>query len=121
PFQLVFPDSAVSAGQAWERTYKVTLEPPQGTGEKYDAVQRYTYKSLADGAVTITLTTTLKSMPESPLDRVPLLQMQPEGEVVFDVQTGLVRSARLVIDKELKNHQGEGTGYRFQRSYVEEY
>ena len=47
--------------------------------------------------------------------------MQPEGEIVFDLQSGLVRSARLVVDKELKNHQGEGTSYRFQRSYVEEY
>src|SRR5207248_179689 len=67
PFQLVFPESAVRAGQAWERNYKVTLEPPQGTGEKYDAVQRYTYKSLTDGAATITLATTPKTMPESML------------------------------------------------------
>ena len=50
-----------------------------------------------------------------------LLQLQPEGEVVFDAQSGLMRSARLTIDKELKNHQGEGTSYRFQRTYVEQY
>jgi hypothetical protein len=121
PFQLVLPDGEVRAGQTWERSFKVTLEPPQGTGEKYDAVQRYSCKELAGGAAKIALTTTLKTMPESPLDRVPLLQAQPEGEVVFDAQYGLMRSAKLLIDKELKNHQGDGTSYRFQRSYVEEY
>jgi hypothetical protein len=121
PFQIVLPDTEVRAGQSWERAYKITLEPPQGTGEKYDAIQRCTCKSVADGAATITLATAMKSQPESLLDRVPLLQLQPEGEIVFDTQSGLMRSARLVIDKELKNHQGEGTSYRFQRSYVEEY
>jgi len=121
PFQLVLPDAEPRPGQAWERTYKITLEPPQGTGEKYDAVQRYSYKTVTNGAATIALATTLKTMPESLLDRVPLLQLQPEGEVVFDTQSGLMRSARLVIDKELKGHQGEGTSYRFQRTYVEEY
>jgi hypothetical protein len=121
PFQLVFPAGAVQPGQSWERSYKVTLEPPQGTGEKYDAIQRYTFKSTAEGAAIFTLTTTMKTMPDSLLDRVPLLQSQPEGEITFDIRSGLMRSARLVIDKELKNHQGEGTSYRFQRTCVEEY
>jgi hypothetical protein len=121
PFQLVFPIAAVQPGQSWERAYKVTLEPPQGTGEKHDAVQRYTFKSMADGAATIELATTMKAMPESILDRVPLLQSQPKGEITFDIRSGLMRSARLVIDKELKNHQGEGTSYHFERTCVEEY
>jgi hypothetical protein len=121
PFQLVLPATAVQPGQAWERSYKVTLEPPQGTGEKFDAVQRYTYKSLTDGAAIVAITTSLKTMPENALDRVPLLQLQPEGEMAFDVRSGLVRSVRLAVDKELKNHQGEGSNYRFQRTCVEEY
>jgi hypothetical protein len=121
PFQLVLPDQGMRSGQSWERAYKVTLEPPQGTGEKFDAVQRYICKAVAGSSATITLTTTMKTMPESLLDRVPLLQLQPEGELVFDAQSGLMRSARMVVDKELKNHQGEGTSYRFQRTYTEEY
>jgi hypothetical protein len=121
PFQIVLPGADFRAGQYWERNYKVTLEPPQGTGEKYDAVQRYTCKEVTATSATLLVSTTLKTVPESLLDRVPLLQLQPEGEVVFDAQPGLMRSARLVIDKELKNHQGEGTSYRFQRTCIEEY
>ena len=53
-------------------------------------------------------------------DQEPLLQWQPEGEVVFDLQRGRLHSARLTINKELKNHQGEGSSYKFQSTYVEQ-
>src|SRR5262249_20617698 len=109
------------AGQTWERGYRITLEPPQGTGEKYDAMQRYECKHIADGVATVAVTTLLKTMPESLLDRVPLLQMQPEGEIQFDVQNGRLQSAHLRIEQELTGHQGEGSSYRFQSTYTEEY
>ncbi len=60
-------------------------------------------------------------MPESLLDRVPLLQLQPEGEVVFDFKEGRLSRASLHIEKELKGHQGEGSSYRFQSTYTEEF
>lgn len=121
PFLFTLSDIGPQEGQNWEREYPITLEPPQGTGEKYDAVQKYLCKGRNGPAATILLTTTLKTMPESLLDRVPLLQMQPEGELVFDLQAGLLRSANLRIDKEIKGHQGEGSSYRFQSTYKEEY
>lgn len=121
PFLSTLPDAAPQPGQSWERTYAITLEPPQGTGEKYDAVQKHVCQAVTGGTATVLLTTTLKTMPESLLDRVPLLQMQPEGELVFDLQAGLLRSANLRIDKEIKGQQGEGSSYRFQSTYKEEY
>jgi hypothetical protein len=120
PFVLVFPDAALTEGMNWSRSYKITIEPPQGTGEKYDAVQECTCKSVAQGSATFALTTTLKTQPESVLDRVPLLQLQPEGEVTFDVQSGRLQSAILRVDKELTGHQGEGSSYHFVSTYKEE-
>jgi hypothetical protein len=52
---------------------------------------------------------------------VPLLQMQPEGEVAFDIKEGRLRRASLRIEKELKGQQGEGSSYRFQSTYMEEF
>jgi hypothetical protein len=69
----------------------------------------------------MTLATELKKQPEAVRDRIPLLQSQPEGEIVFDVQTGRMRSAVLTIDKELKGHQGEDSSYRFISKYTEQY
>ena len=120
PFVLVFPDAALTEGMNWSRSYKITIEPPQDTGEKYDAVQECICKSFAQGSATFALTTTLKTQPESVLDRVPLLQLQPEGEVTFDVQSGRLQSAILRVDKELTGHQGEGSSYHFVSTYKEE-
>ncbi len=121
PFILTLPADAAKPGQAWERSYHITVEPPDGTGEKYDAVQRFTCKAVDADSATVALKTTLKTQPESLADRIPLFRMLPEGEGVFDTRSGLLRSARTVIEKELTGHQGEGSSYRFKSTYVEEY
>jgi hypothetical protein len=119
PFVVTLPADGAKAGQEWERAYKMTIEPPQGTGEKYEAVQKYVCKSVGEGTATLALSTIIKTMPESLLDRVPLLQMQPEGEIVFDTLNGRLSSATLRIEKELLGHQGEGSSYKFQSIYTE--
>ncbi len=126
PFALVLPNSGADDG-AWTRNYQTTLEPPHGTGEKFDMVQKYALKSTTIKPVgnvptaTISLLTEVKTQPEAVADRAPLLQSQPEGEIVFNVQAGIMETARLRIDKELKDHQGAGSSYRFQSTYTEQY
>src|SRR5262245_23384620 len=121
PFTITLPDGTPQQGQAWERAYKITLEPPQGTGEKFDAVQKCTCKAVAGAAATVAVTAGPKTLPQDPADQAPLLQMQPEGEVVFDVHNGRLHSVSLRIDKELKNQAGEGSSYHFQSTYTEQY
>jgi hypothetical protein len=120
PFALVLPEKDVEPGQSWERAYQIILDPPHGTGEKFDAVQKYTCGMPLKGGTVIRLSTTLKSKPESAADEMPLLQFQPEGEIVFDALSGLLCSVRLKIDREVRGHQGEGSRYHFQSSYAEE-
>ncbi len=120
PFVVVLPSGTPAANQAWERSYKITLAPPQGTGDAYDTTQKYLCKSFAGGVAAIAMTTTLKAMPESLLDRVPLLQLLPEGEIAFDAQNGRLLHARLKVEKELTGQQGQGSSYRFQSSYAED-
>src|SRR5262245_10054618 len=121
PFVLRLPPQAVSPGQAWERLYDITLEPPLGTGEKHPSIQRYQL-TRADGALAaITLSTQVKTAPTSPSDAIPLLQKQPEGELTFNIAAGRLESANLRIDKQVQNHQGEGSSYRFVSTYKEQY
>jgi hypothetical protein len=121
PFVAVLPTGELKTGTAWERTYQITLEPPQGTGEKYAAMQRYRCNGVAGSLVTLALTTELKSAPEAAGDRVPLAQSLPAGEVVFDMRAGRLHSATLKVDQEIKGHQGEGSSYHFQSNYTEQY
>jgi hypothetical protein len=118
PFKVLLPAEALKPDLAWERAYQLTLEPPQGAGEKYDAVQRYLCKSIADNTATVALTTEVKNPPAAAEDQIPVWQMQPEGEIVFDAQNGRLLKATLRIDKEAKVESGSS---HFQSVYTEEY
>ena len=121
PFLALLPGAMPRAGQSWDRAYKITLTPPLGTGEKYDAVQHFTCKSVSGNLATITVATELKAPPKAPADAIPLWQMMPQGEVVFDLKAGRLHSAKLTIEKELKGHQGEDSHTKFQSTLTVTY
>jgi hypothetical protein len=118
PFKLLLPAEPLKADLNWEHGYQITLEPPLGTGEKYPAVQHYVCKGIADNLATVKLTTEVKGTAAAQEDQVPLWQMQPEGELVFDVQAGRLQKATLRIDKQAKI---EGGDQHFQSVYTEQY
>ena len=120
PFKIVLPASGPKEGQTWDRTFTIKLDPPQGTGETYEATQKYTAKAPVNGFTTIAVSTTVKEMPAQASDQIPLLPMLMEGDVYFHAQTGRYQAARMKIKKELLNHQGEGTKYVFESTYSED-
>jgi hypothetical protein len=121
PFIGILPAAKVQPASTWERGYKITVGPPLGTGEKYDALQRFVCKNATADSLTATLTTELKTAPKVPADAIPLWQMLPAGELVWDVKNGRLASAKLTIDKELKGHQGEGSICKFQSTLSIQY
>jgi hypothetical protein len=121
PFVLTMSGEAFAEGKGWERNYQITLEPPQGVGEKFAATQKYVCKSAAGDKAVIAVATQLKQAPEAEADQIPLFQLLPEGEIVFDMQNGRLQSALLQVNRELKNHQGPGSHYRFQSTYTEQF
>jgi hypothetical protein len=120
PFTVILPGVALEAGQQWKRDYRIVLDPPLGTGEVYSAEQVYAVRSAGNGRATIAFGTTIKDLPPDPSDRIPLLQFQPRGEVVFDAQTGCIVSARVVSSGVVEGHGGEGSRYEFRTEYTEE-
>ncbi len=115
PFVGVLPADGPKAGQEWQRDYKITLEP-----DRYDAVQKYVCKSVADGTAVTAVTTSLVK-PPPPNEQPALLDLLPEGEITYDLKAGRLLRASLKIDKEVKGHQGEGSSYRLQATYTEEF
>lgn len=120
PFVLVLPSVAPKAGQAWLRSFNVTLDPPHGAGEKHPAEQRFTCTKLEDGTATVSLATSFKKLPETAGDRLPLLQKMTNGTVTFDVQAGRMTRAEIHIDQKIENHQGAGSSYRLVSDSTEE-
>jgi hypothetical protein len=120
PFKLVFPATPIAAGQAWERTYSIKLEPPQGAGEQFDAAQKYTCKAAANGQVTIGVTTEVRNAPEAAAERLPLLPLMPTGDLYFDLANGRLRAVRFQFQHELNQHRGEGSKYLLKTVYSED-
>jgi len=120
PFKIVLPEAGPKEGQTWDRSFTIQLDPPQGTGEKYEAMQKYTAKAPVNGYLTIGISTALKAMPTQPSDQIPLLPMLMEGEVYFHEGNGRYYAARMKIKKELMNHQGDGSKYIFESTYAED-
>ncbi len=121
PFKVWLPAAALAPGVTWVRPYQLTLEPPLGTGEKYEAAQRFTCKGIQNGLAALSMTTEVKAPPAAVADQVPVWQNQPDGEIVFDLNNGRLHSAVLQISKEAKGQQGESSSAVFRSTYKEEY
>jgi hypothetical protein len=120
PFKLTMPEAEPKPGDAWDRAYTIQLDPPLGTGEKYAASQKYTCLEPKNGLLTVALTTSVKDLPMQASEQIPLLPLIAEGTVYFHAATGRYYAARLKISRELKNHQGDGSTYKFDTTYVED-
>lgn len=117
PFLVVFPSATAKAGQAWRRQFNLVLDPPFGVGEKFEAEQRYDCKKIDAGKATLGVSTNFKTMPDNMKERIPLMQKDVQGELVFDLERGRLESARLNIDKTIENHNGKGSSYQFKSEY----
>jgi hypothetical protein len=120
PFAMVLPGQPIQMGQAWARPFAIVLDPPLGVGEKYEAEQRARLAKVEGGKALVELVTTIKNPPEAASDKVPLLQKELQGQLVFDIARGRVESVRLAVDKTVENHQGAGSSYRFASNYAEQ-
>lgn len=112
PFRLTLPD----AGDRWERTFPLKLP----TGEKADFTQTFAVNGEAAGVATVRVATAPKAAPADPGEWPSLAPVLWEGEVTFDRAAGRYVGAKLTAKKEVTNHQGEGTRFRYESVYVEE-
>ena len=119
PFKLHLPDAAPVSNSTWERAFELKLPPPLGTGEKYDAAQKYTFKGMNKDYAVVGTVTALK-VPLTDAAVLPaILPMLWEGDVFFNAKTGGYHGAKLSIKKEVANHQGERTKFRYTSEYTE--
>ena len=119
PFKLHLPDAAPTAEKPWERAFELKLPPPLGTGEKFDAVQKYTFRGMNKDFAIIGITTALKTPTEDAALMPAIAPMLWEGDVFFNAKSGQYHGAKLSIKKEIANHQGEGTKFRYTSEYTE--
>lgn len=119
PFRLTLPDTMPAINGTWDRAFTIKLDPPNGTGEKYDATQTYTLKGENMGYAVIGVATALKLPPKDPAEMPPLVPYLWDGEVYVQRTTNRYAGARLSVKKEITNHQGTGSKFTYETTYTE--
>lgn len=120
PFRLALPDAADTASNAWERTFPFTVDPPVGTGERYDFKQTYRVKVSKGTRIMLTMSTDVLNPPKAATDMQPLLPLLWSGEIEFDTEKGQYLGSQLRIQKDLLNHAGPGTKFEIECAYSEQ-
>jgi hypothetical protein len=119
PFRVHLPEQAPAANATWDRAFVIKLDPPLGTGEKYDAAQTYTFKGMNGQYAVIGVATALKAAPATPAEMQPLASWLWDGDVFIDTKSNHYYGAKLKAKKEIANHQGDGTKFVFESEYTE--
>jgi hypothetical protein len=120
PFTITLTGADLQTGQTWTRPYRITLDPPLGAGEKFQAEQTYQVRGADGTQALIAFASTIKDPPKDPKGRLALLQMQPQGEVTFDSRLGMIIHARVQTGGVVEGHHGEGSRYEFSSEYREQ-
>ena len=107
-------------GTSWDRSFTLTLDPPLGTGESYEFLQKFTPAANANGLLSASVETAIKTPPTAVAERVPLVPMMWTGNVYFNTRAGTYHAARLKVKAELPNYQGVGTKFEYESAYNED-
>lgn len=121
PFRVILPETGPAVGQSWERAWTLKIDPPQGTGETHDLIQKYTAKEPANGFAVVGIETSAKKMPEIAAERIPLFPLLVAGDVYFHTKTGLYTGARLKMKHTVEGHEGEGSRMVYTGVWSEDY
>ncbi len=119
PFKLHLPEVAPALNATWERAFELKLPPPLGTGEKFEATQKATFRGMKDDFAILGVVTALKTPVDDAALMPAIAPMLWEGDVYINAKTGQYHGAKLAIKKEIANHQGEGTKFRYTSDYTE--
>ena len=119
PFRLVWPAKMPAVNDAWERAFAVTLPPPLGAGERFDATQTYTYRGAKDGYAVVGVKTALKEPPADPAVVPAVAPVLWEGDLFFHTKSGRYHGAKLTAKREVANHRGDGTRFTYASEYTE--
>jgi hypothetical protein len=118
PFKVMF---AEGDAKNWQRACTIQIDPPQGLGDRYGLLQSFSNEGISkDGLARLTLKTALKETLQEDSEKAPLLPFLWEGFAKVSQTNGRIIEVDFNIGQAIKNHQGNGSSYRYDATYKEE-
>lgn len=100
-FLIVFPERPVRVGDTWkdDPNPQVRVTVGKSLTRDVEVLRRYELVSVEGNLATIHVRNTVITPVRDPAIRAQLIQRSPEGEIVFDLENGLLVSRKMTIDK----------------------
>lgn len=98
-FLIEFKETPVQVGESWTNSFKVNVSVGQRLKQTVTMQRSYELVEVTNGLATIKLRTVLITPIRDGMMLAQLIQMTPEGTIVFDVKNGRMVSRTLTIDK----------------------
>lgn len=119
PFAVILPQQPWQVQLRWIHPYTLVLEPPLGTGEKYEAERHFKVRALNQQQAEIVWITQIKNPPATSAEKIPLLQKLTRGVAWFDLASHRVTFVRIQAGGSVEGHEGPNSKYEFSSEYIE--
>jgi hypothetical protein len=113
------PEGPIEPGAEWTVPQEVVVEVPGGPRKAVRTRLRYRLARIADGRAIIRVDTTVLTPVDDPRLEARLLERIWDGEIVFDIETGLVERRRTTVDRRVVGFGGPQSSVRYKASLEE--
>ena len=119
-FLVILPNQAIRIGHAWsEDPYEVQVAVAVGVRKNVKLKRRYKLLSVEGNLATIESKVVMLTPVKDPKALMQLIQKRPWGELVFDMERGLIVSQKLTVDETVFGSIGPGSKVHAVTSLVE--
>ena len=111
-FLVVFPEEPIQVGDEWKDRIQVCVNVTNKLTKLVTLQRRYRFDSVKASLATISLRTSVLTPIKNPMIRVQLIQREPKGTIVFDIEQGRMVSRELKIDRVVVGAAGPKSSIR---------
>ncbi len=111
-FLVVFPEEPIQVGDEWKDRIQACVNVTKKLKKQITLQRRYRLESVKAPLATISLRTSVLTPVNEPMIRAQLIQREPKGTIVFDIEQGRIVSRELKIDKVVVGAAGPKSSIR---------
>ena len=98
-FLVVFPQDPIQVGDEWSDKFQACVNMTNRFQKRITLLRKYRLDSVVDGEATISMRTSILEHVKEPIIRAQLIQREPKGTILFNIERGRIISRESTVDK----------------------
>ena len=118
-FLVVLPEEPIRVGESWKEKFHAKVTVPPNLKRSIALLRKYTLESVDGNRARISLSTAVLDPTNDPVIQLQIMQMQPTGTIIFDLDEGMIVERTLNTDETVIGGQGDNSSLRAVSKRVE--